>query len=159
MLQLFRWFCKPELVEEIEGDLVEQYQLNHQLKGSLKAKLLFAKEVALLFRPAIYGNVRTLFSKLDISAEYQRAFWVLSLMFITPRLLGEKYKNHALLLTALVLLSFESIRLFRLRIKDQIAGTQVFKDTLRGMVFRVMVLTVFFVAYYWLLKFLIDPSV
>lgn len=52
-LALFRWFCHPDLLEEIEGDLFEQFHKRNSRFGTRKAKWLFIKDVILLFRPGI----------------------------------------------------------------------------------------------------------
>lgn len=56
-LSFFHWFCHPEFKEEIEGDLFERFSLNSKKYGYRKANWLFAKEVVLLFRPSIIGNI------------------------------------------------------------------------------------------------------
>lgn len=56
MLQVFRWFCHPDFQEEIEGDLLEQFQLNVEEYGLNQAKWHFVLDVLLLFRPEIMGN-------------------------------------------------------------------------------------------------------
>lgn len=55
-LKLFRWFCREDFQEEIEGDLIESYLINTEQFGKNKAKWLFIKEVLLLFRPTLIGN-------------------------------------------------------------------------------------------------------
>lgn len=52
-LRFFRWFCHPELVDSIEGDLMELYKEREQEKGKRKADLAFIRDVLLLFRPGI----------------------------------------------------------------------------------------------------------
>src|SRR5689334_21323739 len=52
-LHFFRWYCKPELRDSIEGDLTELYQERVAIKGKRKADLLFIKDVLLLLRPHI----------------------------------------------------------------------------------------------------------
>ncbi len=47
-LRLFRWFCRPELVEDIEGDLVEKFHRNVEETGMKKAKNAFTWQVILL---------------------------------------------------------------------------------------------------------------
>ena len=50
-LNLFRWFCDPECVEDIEGDLLERFERRiHQKKA---AKWLMILDVLRLFRPGI----------------------------------------------------------------------------------------------------------
>lgn len=63
-LAFFRWYCHPDLLEEIEGDLLEQFYKRVEKFGASKAKLLFMKEVFLLFRPTIMGNIFHLTHKL-----------------------------------------------------------------------------------------------
>jgi hypothetical protein len=57
MLAFFRWYCHPALREQIEGDLLERFAKHKEKYGATKARLLFSKEVILLFRPAIAGNL------------------------------------------------------------------------------------------------------
>ena len=56
-LQLFRWYCDPYLVEDIEGDLLERFELRAGRKGIRKANWLFIKDVILLFRPGIIRHL------------------------------------------------------------------------------------------------------
>ena len=56
MLVFFRWYCHPDFREEIEGDLLEQFNKRIEQYGLTKAKKLFAKEVLLLFRPTVIKN-------------------------------------------------------------------------------------------------------
>ena len=63
MLAFFRWFCNPNLREEIEGDLLEHFHKRTEQYGPGKAKILFVKEVILLLRPLIIGNPYHLFYK------------------------------------------------------------------------------------------------
>ena len=56
MLQVFRWFCHPDFHEEIEGDLLEQFDLNVKKYGLNQAKWHFVLDVLLLCRPEIMGN-------------------------------------------------------------------------------------------------------
>ncbi len=53
LLKFFRLFCDPKMVEDIEGDLVERYELRTERKGVRKARWLLAKDVLQLFRPGI----------------------------------------------------------------------------------------------------------
>lgn len=53
--KLLRWFCRPELVEDVEGDLSELYAIRHEQNGT-KARLLFYLDVLLMFRPGIVKN-------------------------------------------------------------------------------------------------------
>jgi len=59
-LKLFRWFCRSDFQEEIEGDLFERYEKYFEQYGKEKAKWFFIKEVLLLFRPTLIGNINQL---------------------------------------------------------------------------------------------------
>ena len=52
-LRFFRWFCRPEMVEDIEGDLVERFNSNIQATKTRRAKWRFIWQVVLLVRPGI----------------------------------------------------------------------------------------------------------
>ncbi len=52
-LAFLRWFCDPRLVEDIEGDLVERFEIRTLKKGHKTATRLFIKDVFQLFRPGI----------------------------------------------------------------------------------------------------------
>ena len=52
-LAFFRWFCNPRMAEDIEGDLLERFEIRLTTKGQFRAKLLFMKDVLLLFRPSM----------------------------------------------------------------------------------------------------------
>ncbi len=52
-LRFFRWFCHPELLKHIEGDLMELYGERVQEAGKRKADIKFMIDVLLLFRPGI----------------------------------------------------------------------------------------------------------
>ncbi len=52
-LRLFRWFCDPDIVEDLEGDLLERFEIRARKKGQRKAKWLFIKDVTQLFRPGL----------------------------------------------------------------------------------------------------------
>ncbi|MEM9722643.1 MAG: ABC transporter permease [Bacteroidota bacterium] len=53
LLRFFRWFCHPECVEDIEGDLLERFDLIVESHGEKKARRKFAWETLRLFRPGI----------------------------------------------------------------------------------------------------------
>ncbi len=55
-LKFFQLFCDPRSVEDIEGDLLERFEIRLNKKGQRKARWLFIKEVILLFRPGIIRN-------------------------------------------------------------------------------------------------------
>ncbi|MEJ1238092.1 ABC transporter permease [Chryseolinea sp. T2] len=51
-LKALRWFCDPELLEDLEGDLSELFY-SRVSENVRRAKLLYALDVLLLFRPGI----------------------------------------------------------------------------------------------------------
>ncbi len=74
MLALFRWYCHALLREEIEGDLLERFVKHSEKYGRTKARLLFTKEVVLLFRPAIMGNLIT--ASFKIITDMKKLQWL-----------------------------------------------------------------------------------
>lgn len=52
-LQFFRWYCNPDFVEDLEGDLYERFERRMAEQKPRKAKWFFAKDVLSLFRPGI----------------------------------------------------------------------------------------------------------
>ncbi|MEQ8573358.1 MAG: permease prefix domain 2-containing transporter, partial [Fulvivirga sp.] len=52
-LRFFRWFCNPDFVEDLEGDLFERFERRVDEKSIRAAKLGFTKDVIRLFRPAL----------------------------------------------------------------------------------------------------------
>ncbi|MEO9869897.1 ABC transporter permease [Ekhidna sp.] len=55
LLRFFRWFCDPDLVEDLEGDLIELFE---ERAGSSisRAKTLFIRDILFMFRPGIIKN-------------------------------------------------------------------------------------------------------
>src|SRR5271155_1418707 len=49
--QLLSWYCKPELLEDLQGDLNEFFDRNVKTKGVKKAKLIYVIDVLKFFRP------------------------------------------------------------------------------------------------------------
>lgn len=66
IIQFFRWFCDPEIVEDIEGDLVECFNRHLVNDGIKKARWKFTRQVLLLFRPGIIKPIFTLHHNLSI---------------------------------------------------------------------------------------------
>jgi len=52
-LKLLRWFCKPEYLPDIEGDLVQLYYRRAESVGRRRAHLLLIRDVLLLCRPGL----------------------------------------------------------------------------------------------------------
>ncbi len=45
------WYCRPELLEDLQGDLNEYFERNLKTKGSGKARLIYILDVLKFFRP------------------------------------------------------------------------------------------------------------
>lgn len=61
ILRLLRWFCKPEFLEEIEGDLYELFQEEVEMYGITKANRRFLGNTIRYIRPYFFGK-KELFS-------------------------------------------------------------------------------------------------
>ncbi|SDB23411.1 hypothetical protein SAMN03097699_0222 [Flavobacteriaceae bacterium MAR_2010_188] len=79
-LKFFNWYCHPDFREEIEGDLLERFNLNAALYGYDKANRLFIKDIIFLFRPAIAGNINHLTNTnaMDITNQNKRLITILA---------------------------------------------------------------------------------
>ncbi|MEQ8473443.1 MAG: ABC transporter permease [Marinoscillum sp.] len=53
LLVFFRWFCHPDYVEDIEGDLLERFEMDVQKNSQTRAKWVFVGEILKLLRPGI----------------------------------------------------------------------------------------------------------
>ncbi|MEM7297152.1 MAG: permease prefix domain 2-containing transporter, partial [Bacteroidota bacterium] len=51
--RLFKWFCKKDLFEELEGDLEETFLRNKKLYGLKKARRIYVREVLKMIRPTV----------------------------------------------------------------------------------------------------------
>ncbi|MEM7108696.1 MAG: ABC transporter permease [Bacteroidota bacterium] len=52
-LRFFRWYCHPDYLEDLEGDLLERFESRVEEKSLRSAKWNFVKDVIRLFRPGI----------------------------------------------------------------------------------------------------------
>ena len=52
-LSFFRWYCHPEYLEDIEGDLIERFEIKVKEKGIRNAKWGFTKDVIRLLDLAL----------------------------------------------------------------------------------------------------------
>jgi len=74
MLAFFRWFCHPDIREEIEGDLLERFHNYSVQQSRSRAKLFFFNEVVQLFRPSIIGNVHHL--TFNLFSDMKKIHWL-----------------------------------------------------------------------------------
>ncbi len=56
-LAFLRWYCDPSLIEDVEGDLNELYDIRKK-QSLLWAKVAFWRDVMFLFRPGIIKSIR-----------------------------------------------------------------------------------------------------
>jgi putative ABC transport system permease protein len=56
-LRFFRWYCHPDFAEDIEGDLLERFEIRLEEQGPKYAKWQFTKDVLRLFRPGIIRSL------------------------------------------------------------------------------------------------------
>ncbi len=49
--QFLHWYCKPELAEDLEGDLYEYFCRNVKSKGAVSARLIYVMDVIKFLRP------------------------------------------------------------------------------------------------------------
>lgn len=69
--RLFRWFCKDDIYDELQGDLDEEFVLNTQEFGLRKAKRLYKKEVIRMVRPSIIKSFNTQYSSNNHTAMFK----------------------------------------------------------------------------------------
>ena len=76
-LQFFRWYCNPDYLEDIEGDLLERFERGKEGRGRKLARLGFAIEVMLLFRPGIISSITATqkLNQLDMFKNYYKVAW------------------------------------------------------------------------------------
>src|SRR5690349_4501478 len=48
--RLLAWYCKPELLEDLQGDLNEYFERHCQTKGVFRARLIYIVDVFKFFR-------------------------------------------------------------------------------------------------------------
>jgi putative ABC transport system permease protein len=58
-LRFFRWFCDPEIMEDIEGDLHEMFQREVAAGKIARARLRFSIHILGLFRPGIIKKIES----------------------------------------------------------------------------------------------------
>lgn len=56
-IRLLRSFCPQNLLEEIEGDLIQKFEKDAKLSGERKAKRRLLWNVLRFFRPGIYFEI------------------------------------------------------------------------------------------------------
>ena len=76
-LRLFRWYCHPEMLGHIEGDMMQLYAERVRESGKQKADLKFIIDVVLLCRPGIIRPVTidTNVNQYDMVKSYFTVGW------------------------------------------------------------------------------------
>ncbi|PHN06282.1 ABC transporter permease [Flavilitoribacter nigricans] len=77
--RFLRWYCDSDLMDEVQGDLLEMFQLRVNRFGARKAKFLYIKEVLQFFRPATINRSRFSFkyptTMLSLFKNYLKVAW------------------------------------------------------------------------------------
>ena len=76
-LRFFRWYCHPDYLEDLEGDLLERFERKVETKNITSAKIQFLKDVIKLFRPGIiksFSNDSSL-NHYDMFKNYFKVSW------------------------------------------------------------------------------------
>lgn len=58
LLRFFRWYCHPDYLEDLEGDLHERFERNFNRLGKQKANWLLLSDVISLFRPGLIKPIK-----------------------------------------------------------------------------------------------------
>ena len=90
LFRILRWFCPPELLESIEGDLIEQYEEDQKNMSQQKAKLKLTLRTLAFLRPGILFrnnnsvslNMRLLSNHFKVSIRHLKKHWGYSLIHI-----------------------------------------------------------------------------
>ena len=107
-----RWFCDPYILEDVEGDLNELF--NHYLKTKPgKAKLLFARDVFLLFRPGILKKMKLSYQLYGTA--------MLKNNFITAIRHAYKYKGYTIINLLGLVVGIAASLLILLWIDDEVS--------------------------------------
>src|SRR5689334_7918540 len=48
--RILEWYCRPELLEDLQGDLNEYFDRHCKAKGATRAKLIYVADVFKFFR-------------------------------------------------------------------------------------------------------------
>jgi ABC-type antimicrobial peptide transport system permease subunit len=114
-LKVLRWFCDPELLEDVEGDLCELFLLRASRNLPL-ARLLYVRDVLQLFRPGIikeFGRLNTV-NTIDMLFNHIR----------TAVRQATKYKGYTAINVAGLVVGLASCMLILLWVADETAKDQ-----------------------------------
>ena len=77
VIRFLRWFCQPDLIEDVEGDLLELFE-QRVSENALTAKFRHALDVLFLFRPGIIRDIsysNNNFNNIDMVKNYLKSAW------------------------------------------------------------------------------------
>lgn len=57
--RLLKWYCKPSLYEDLQGDLFEYFERNRETRGLIVARLIYIVDVVKFFRPYTIRQLKT----------------------------------------------------------------------------------------------------
>jgi putative ABC transport system permease protein len=120
LLSFFRWYCHPNLVDPIEGDLIEVYQQRLKKMPEKKADLKFIIDVLLLFRPGIIRRPDG-FQNLNRYAMYKNYLKITFRVFKRERL-------YSLINVSGLALGFTCCLLIYLFISDELSYDKFHQD-------------------------------
>lgn len=115
LLRFLRWFCNPKLLEDVEGDLYELFQ-SRAAKNIHLARLLYARDVLLLFRPGIIKRIErpNTINYIDMLINHIR----------TAIRQASKYKGYTAINVAGLVVGLASCMLILLWIADETSKNQ-----------------------------------
>lgn len=75
--RFFEWFCKPELFDELQGDLEEAFEENKKELGIKSAQKIYRMEVLKMIRPSVirFGQTHSKFNHLIMFNNYFKTSW------------------------------------------------------------------------------------
>ncbi len=113
-LRFLRWFCDPDLLEDVEGDLNELYQRRMSVNPT-KARRLYYRDVMLLFRPGIIRNVTFSFTNPSDMLQHH---------LLTALRHALRYKGYTLLNLLGLIVGITASILLLLWIRDEVSMDQ-----------------------------------
>ncbi len=75
--RFFRWYCHPDYLEDLEGDLMERLEKQRLEKPAQSAKWRFTSDVIRLFRPGIIRPITQIqqLNQFDMFKNYYKVAW------------------------------------------------------------------------------------
>ena len=118
-LRFFRWFCQPDIMEDIEGDLHERFNAQIEEHGIVKSKRKFHWQVLFLLRP---GIVRSSIFKPTLSPMFRQN------LKISARSL-RKNKSHAWINVGGLALGLMAFMLIAFWVCDELTFDRQFENS------------------------------